>query len=390
MKKVIFISALAIAAAVSCNKSEIVDTKFNEQISFESYIGRDAMTKASVIDASNVGTVAVYGYYTGASQWNGGMTANLWNPLTLTVATDGVGSIPEGQEKYWTNANDNYTFIAYAPIDELFTPSTSENGPVVSYTVPVEIPSQKDLLYGARVNMQKETPVQLALSHALSRITVKVSENADEFDYTVYGVKISGNFPRTNTLTLNGGVWGTPSATETAAYEIKTYETENVGTADAPVLKPINGIPVPTPVAASEGVTEVKAYDFASRTVTENETTTTKVDNYLMVIPTPGEETAKTDLTLEVVYTTTFDNKESTPMTKTLPISVDFNKGYAYSFDLVFAPNTDNVISFKVTVDPWVDADPVLTTGENGNDNPENWNKETQNGGENGDENTEA
>ena len=38
MKKVIFISALAIAAAASCTKSDIVDTKFNEAISFESYI----------------------------------------------------------------------------------------------------------------------------------------------------------------------------------------------------------------------------------------------------------------------------------------------------------------------------------------------------------------
>ena len=48
MKKTIFISVLALAAAISCTKSDIVDTKFeNEAIGFETYLGRDAQTKAS-------------------------------------------------------------------------------------------------------------------------------------------------------------------------------------------------------------------------------------------------------------------------------------------------------------------------------------------------------
>jgi hypothetical protein len=67
MKKVIFISALAIAAAVSCTKSDIVDTKFgNDVIGFESYVGRDAQTKASVETATTLQATGfgVYGFYT--------------------------------------------------------------------------------------------------------------------------------------------------------------------------------------------------------------------------------------------------------------------------------------------------------------------------------------
>ena len=357
MKKVIFISALAIAAAVSCTKSDIVDTKFNEQISFENYVGRDAMTKAAVATAAP--EFGLYGFYTGAGKWSEATTANLWDNAKVTNGT------PES-DRYWTNDKDNYTFIAYAPYADEETntaivPSIDEErGPIVTYTVDTNIPSQKDLLYGSRVDMQKQTPVKLTLKHALSRITVKTSESAKDFDYHVYGIKISGNFPKTNTLALNGGVWGTPAEGdyENGSYVIKKYE-EIDG-------KPTNGVKVNTPKAATDNEEAIVANDFAG------------TDNYLMVIPTPEVEGAVTALTLEVVYTTTFDEKESTPMTKTLPISVDFDKGYAYSFDLVFAPNTDDVISFEVTVDSWVDADPVLTPGEKGNDNPENWNKETQ------------
>ena len=92
MKKVIFISALAIAAAVSCTKSDIVDTKFDEQISFETYLGRDAQTKAAVISDTNLKSVKVLGYYGGKEKW--AKQSPLWaNGITLSVTDNGLSQL---------------------------------------------------------------------------------------------------------------------------------------------------------------------------------------------------------------------------------------------------------------------------------------------------------
>ena len=123
MKKSIFLSVLALAAVVSCQKSEIVDSKYgNEAIGFETYAGRDAQTKAAV--ASDISSTAgIYGYYTAANKWdtNNPVTpasgfvsspkSNLW--VNGTLSNDGTVA----PVKYWTNDTDYYSFIAYAPKD---------------------------------------------------------------------------------------------------------------------------------------------------------------------------------------------------------------------------------------------------------------------------------
>ena len=49
MKKVIFLAIAAAAALTACSKSEVIDSKYgNDMIGFENYLGRDAQTKASV------------------------------------------------------------------------------------------------------------------------------------------------------------------------------------------------------------------------------------------------------------------------------------------------------------------------------------------------------
>ena len=349
MKKVIFISAIALAAAASCTKSEVVDTKFNEQIGFETYLGRDAMTKAPV--ATSVADLGLFGFYTGNDVWGTGSSANLWNNERLQSP-----AFAPSTEKYWTNDSDKYTFLAYAPY------ATETNGitvtaganPKVTFTVNPTISQQVDLLYAntpaddnganGHVNMVRPSNNQVALkfNHALSRITVKASENVAEYGYTIYGVSLSGNFNTEGTLTLMTNAWeATPAS---ANYSIYTSE---------------NGQVVPTPVAAAEGVTEVKPYDFAG------------TDNYLMIIPTDfsaknTEDQYTNTATLTVAYTTTFDNHESTLMTKTLPINTNFEQGKAYSLNLVFAPNTTNPISFTVQVLDWADETPVAAG------NPEN------------------
>lgn len=345
MKKVIFISAIALAAAVSCTKSEVVDTKFNEQIGFETYLGRDAMTKAPV--ATSVADLGLFGFYTGNDVWKAESSANLWNNEKL-VSPDFAPSTA----KYWTNDSDKYTFLAYAPYENETKGIVAVEGanPKVTFTVNRTISQQVDLLYAntpadvnganGHVNMVKPSNNQVALkfNHALSRITVKASENVTEFDYTIKGLSLSGTFNTKGTLKLSDNSW----TVEAADKKDETYAFLTEGS-----------VAVPTPKEAEGENAAVTPYDFAG------------TDNYLMIIPADfsGEGAAAT---LTIAYTTTFDGKESTLMTKTLPISTKFEQGKAYSLNLVFEQNKTNPISFSVAVVGWGDEENVVAG------NPEN------------------
>ena len=357
MKKVIFISALAIAAAVSCNKSEIVDTKFNEQISFETYTGRDAMTKAAVTDKENLTQVFVYGYYTGTEKWGTGTEANLWSPMTLSC-DNGACTVSEADKRYWTNDTDQYTFLAYAPavVENVLT-VIAENGknPTITYNVPTTLADQKDLLYAVpQINRTKDNgTVALQMKHALARLTVKAKVSAAEpFEYHIKEVSITGAFNTTGTLVLanqteDACTWATATPAATAPkYEFLPY--------NAYLAKDNQSKALPT-----------EDYDYAG------------ANNYLMMIPTTfsdaketvgeGEEAKEVytnAATLTVKYTTYYraGDLESAEYTKTFPVTTAFEAGKAYSINLEFIQATNNEINFTVDVTGWDETHDKNTT----------------------------
>ena len=330
MKKVIFISALAIAAAASCTKSDIVDTKFNEAISFEGYIGRAAQTKATVIDNDNIDdeTIGLYGFYTGEVKWDDESTPNLWandqlyNPGTGWKTDD---------KKYWTNASDYYSFLAYAPY------ATETNGleateganPKVTYTVPVVLDSQSDLLYAQPVfDMQRgetenPTPVKLTMKHALSRIAVKANEKHPDYSYTITGLSIKGDFVQENTFSLVETDW--------AAETTETVYEQN----------PYNFTVVNAAVDATNGAD-----------ATNNEYVACTGEKYLMVIPTDVEAAVLT-VKYKTTYGTGDDAVTSAEITKTVEIAQEFKQGKAYTINLTFEPNASEEITFTVDVNLW-------------------------------------
>ena len=336
MKKVIFISALAIAAAVSCTKSDIVDTKFgNDVIGFESYVGRDAQTKASVETATTLQATGfgVYGFYTGKDSFGGANSViNLWaNDEVKYDATKSVWA--PTTPKYWTNETDKYTFLAYAPYgNENITPkgNLDEKVPAVEFEVPIELEDQVDLLYSNNLQDTKRGSTALVFNHALSRITVKAKDNipSDDFTYKVYGVQLKGQFINKSTLTLWNNDWASVDATE-QNYVIKAYDSEVV-----------NG--VETPKVEGVALTETD-YDFATY-VKKSEANA----NYLMVIPV-----SVTNAELIVTYTTSYKGQESTPMTKAVKVTEEFMQGKAYSLNLAFEPNTTDTITFTISVTEW-------------------------------------
>ena len=331
MKKVIFISALAIAAAVSCTKSDIVDTKFNEAISFETYTGRAAQTKATVIDNSNIvkEEIGLYGFYTGAKPWKIGAqestegaiadpTPNLWADKYLKY--ENSAWTPEGI-KYWTNATDYYSFLAYAPkaTDANGLTATTTANPTVTYAVDTDLTKQVDLLYAApifnaqRGDVDKPAAVALTMKHALSRIAIKANEKHPDYTYTITALSITGDFVKSNTFSLVNSTWN---------EETETTETET---------NPYN-FTVENQAVESDTYVECTG------------------DEYLMVIPTTVN-----DAVLSVTYTSTYGTVTSAPITKTVEVSQEFKQGCAYTINLTFEPNDDEAIKFTVTVEDWKD-----------------------------------
>ena len=369
MKKVIFISALAIAAAVSCTKSDIVDTKFNEQIGFQTYLGRTAVTKAGVVDNDNFTQFGVYGYYTVDQYQNNTDVANLMANVSVSKSGTAWTYSPL---KYWTNATDMYTFLAYAPYVDAtngvatygegatagsLTVPTSGASTVITYKVAGDIANQKDLLYADKVeNITKNTAttevegadgtktsvtkVPFTFKHALSRLTVKakaemydkatgnvVSSHTDgqeyDFTFTITNIKIAGKFNTQLGFDLYTGKWAdsTPANNAVTTYNLFT---------------------------GSKALTQ-DLYDFSGKT------TTVEGDKYLMVIPTNlGTETA----TLTVDYTVSYANATSTNQAVVNVATTDFVAGKAYAIELTFQRDADNAIVFDVVnVVSWDEVD---------------------------------
>lgn len=343
MKKVIFLAIAAAAALTACSKSEVIDSKYgNDMIGFENYLGRDAQTKAPI--ASSIETAGIYGFYTAGEKWDPSSTANLWANNTLSA--DGKVDV----EKYWTNDEDYYTFLAYAPKDQtnLTIVDNQTSDPKVNYTVDNTITNQIDVLYAGAKDVQKKNitdKVDMTFKHALSRLTVN-AKTADEqaFDFIVKKITLNGGFIESDVLTLNEGVWakgGTPVAPTTPGTE---------ATDDTPATLPVYATTYTFyDDENNEAILTTSNTEYAKRKVVDGETTTEVADNYLMMIPVNFTNQAAY---LTVEYTTVYEKTESTINTATFPVNTNFEKGKAYAINLTFTKDVEK-IEFNVTVAPW-------------------------------------
>ena len=328
MKKVIFLSAIALAAAVSCTKSEVVDTKFGtEAIGFENYLGRDAQTKAGVATVATLaadGGIGVYGYYTGTTDWADKSKANLLANENLTSSDNGA-TWTYTNTAYWTNATDKYTFFAYAPYGKATASQPEGANPQIEYTVDPLLSNQVDLVYtkateNINVNISKRESVALTFAHALARLSVKA--DATEYDnltFTITNISISGAFNTHGTFDLAAGKWLTTGTPATAPYDL-TGTVEQLLTA--------------------------AEYDFSA-----------EEDNYLMMIPTDFSATNEegkytSTATLTVKYYITYEGAKSAEIEKTVSINTDFKQGMAYTIKLTLQRDEDNAIKFSVTQVP--------------------------------------
>ena len=336
MKKVIFISALAIAAAVSCTKSDIVDTKFNEAISFEAYTGRDAQTKAASVTKDDLSTVKVFGYYHGADGWAN--RSLLWEKGLVLEAPKGVvnNELDAKDVRYWANDSDKYTFLAYVPVDGLSEgEGFTANDPKLTYTVDNTGFTNGDVLVavpqiertkdknGETEGLQGNVPLQF--QHKLARLAVKATAVSEAFDFRIKEVTLSGKFYTSGTISLyDPSAWEVDDA-EVTNFSFFDYNKDN-----------------------KTALTEGK--DDAGKAIVN----VIGTKGYMMMIPVNfGAEPA----TLTVKYTT-HDPKadqESRIYTQTYEVKTNFVMGNAYAINLEFS-NDAKQITFSVEkVEDWND-----------------------------------
>lgn len=359
MRKSFFFSIIALAAVVSCSKSEVIDTKYgNDTIGFQTYLGRDAQTKATPTETEESirggkdSGIGVYGFYTGSEDYKQTTSpANLMDNINLyydpTTVDEKVIGWKYDQTKYWTNDKDLYTFLAYAPYGNSSLVASLNNNnadPSLSYKLPTvtnlgDNDSQIDVLYSndaQHINMTKNV-VALTFKHALSRLTVKASAaSTNAFSYHVKNVSITGKFIAEDNFNLYTGKWATlgtiPENTSERTY---TYYTSSVDITNDELA---NANKVPTTGVDYSGKTEG-----------------TEGTKYLMMIPTNFSSEANNAI-LTVEYTTYYLGQESKVIKKEIPVGINFEQGYAYAINLVFEQDMTDVITFTVSVNPWTTA----------------------------------
>lgn len=351
MKKKLLLGLLA-AAAVSftaCQKNEVIsEMPQDNAISFNTYLGRGAQTKGSIVEIDQLKAqgFGVFAYYTGqttmsayASDPGIPATPNFMNNVKVThkdwnqAEDDNPNNNTWGYEniKYWPNTSgDKISFYAYGPYDNsenAITIDVAGKKPVLTYTVDNDISNHMDVLFAPAQEDQTKTddPINFVFAHALSRIEFEVKTAADytsNATINLSNVSLSGAIYPSGTLALGGS---TVDWTEAAAVS-KTFS-----------------------------ITDTRAITSAPRTVETDAGTT----DYIMIIP---QNFTSNNLTLSVTYTVQYTDPSQT-ITNTVTkddVAINFEQGKAYK--IIIKVGMD-AVDFSATVTAWNEDHDGFNTG---------------------------
>lgn len=321
MKKIHYLAICLLATGLAaCTQNEEISSLENQKaITFDTYVGRDAATRASVIkvDALKTSGFGVLGYYT-EDDWEETATPNFM--YNQKVYGEDWGYEPL---KYWP-AEGKISFFAYAPYDENATLSanTAAGTPTLIYTVPNAVGEQIDLLVAGAQKDKKANTVEFSFKHALSRIGfgVKLANSTDFDDATAIDfseITLSADFYPSATLTLDldgGNVqWKDEATAATATYTLNNTEdtTDNI------------------------------------ETITSLSTTTAAINNessYLMVLPqdfTTNKMSITANFSLSTTDAKLNDGKFTADYSFTGDVALELEAGKAYTIVLVLGKTAD-------------------------------------------------
>ena len=337
MKKKLFLGLLA-AAAVSftaCQKDEVIsEMPQDEAISFNTYLGRGAQTKGSVIETAGLQTAGfgVYAYYTGQNDITNtkfSTAPDFMNNVKVSYSGTAWGYT---DTKYWPNTEgDKISFYAYGPYDENTTNAISveatNTAPTLTYTVDGDVTKHMDVLFTpAQENQTKENgSVDMTFYHALSRIgfTVQASGTYSEV-ITLKSVKLTGKFYESGTMNLANAT-ASSTTTEVEGVSVTTH-----------TINPGWNATVPSEAREFIITEDVTALTGEATAVGTNA-------DYIMIIPQTFEGSNK----IKITATYEVDGISNTVYKET---EFTFEAGKAYKFAIKIGLNE---VIFSANVIAW-------------------------------------
>ena len=333
MFKIFFmgIAAMAALTLVSCSSDDLnslSDTPSkNEAISFDSYLGRSAVSvngsRGSVLEIDDLkSSTEGFGVFGNYSSTDGeAFGSNLFDNQKVTYS-----STNEKWEytpvKYWS-PQGHIDFLAYAPRVD----GTTLNGSSIEFTVADNAADQKDLLWANAANQTMANNsgtkkyVKFQFAHALSRLGYTVKTSLTDA-ITLKKITLAGSADETKTAFYTKGTIDLSKTSSTGLW--KTSDTD----------------------------TKQNFYWVSSDKTLSNPETKNSDKEYLFVIPQNFSKTEENADALFVIVEYTIKYGDEKPVTYTVSsqLKQNFEQGKAYSIVLTFGLTP---IEFDADVTTW-------------------------------------
>ena len=332
------IAAMAALTLVSCSSDDLNSLSGtpskNEAISFDSYLGRSAVSvngsRGSMLEIADLKSSAdgfgVFGNY--SSTDGEAFGSNLFDNQKVTYSNTN-NKWEYTPEKYWS-PQGHIDFLAYAPRVD----GTTLNGSSIEFTVADNAAGQKDLLWANATNQTMannsgtDKKVKFQFGHALSRLgyTVKTNLTGTSTTITLKKITLAGSADETKTAFYTKGTIDLSKISSTGLW--KTSDTD----------------------------TKQNFYWVSSDKTLSNPETKNSDTDYLFVIPQNFSKTIENADALYVIVEYTINYKDGKAMTNKVSgkLTQNFEQGKAYSINLTLGLTP---IEFDADVTPWKDTD---------------------------------
>lgn len=299
----------------------------NEAISFDSYLGRSAVSvngsRGSVLEIDDLkSSTEGFGVFGNYSSTDGeAFGSNLFDNQKVTYS-----STNEKWEytpvKYWS-PQGHIDFLAYAPRVD----GTTLNGSSIEFTVADNAADQKDLLWANAANQTMANNsgtkkyVKFQFAHALSRLGYTVKTSLTDA-ITLKKITLAGSADETKTAFYTKGTIDLSKTSSTGLW--KTSDTD----------------------------TKQNFYWVSSDKTLSNPETKNSDKEYLFVIPQNFSKTEENADALFVIVEYTIKYGDEKPVTYTVSsqLKQNFEQGKAYSIVLTFGLTP---IEFDADVTTW-------------------------------------
>ena len=347
MKKILFIAAVALAAA-ACSKTYSVGPDSQKAIGFSSW--NDQMTKTDKSAFADGDKFEVFGYkHNGATDLN-----TVFDAVEVVKGATGWTYSPI---RFWDANFSDYTFFAIYPEDILATGDYAQNGGFTTTVLEYDGVNEVTLV-AKKKHVEKGTgypaSVEMVFVHAASKVDIKVKKHNEIVDtkLTVNSIALN-NIQEKGKMTVvnyDDAHEGKPSINWTpdspsqvndaadAAYKKTTATVLNAGTGNTTetAASLINGL-IAMPQNFTAGV--------GAQSITINYTITTGT--------TGSEDSINYEATFEIGK---FDKTDPNPDDKdnTDPFIGAWEAGVHYTYYITI--NAQNKITFTASIEDWSEA----------------------------------